>query len=137
MRARKGAGLATVMTDCRARKICVDCDLDRKTFKASLRKTQAYRLHYGSAQRPLAEIVPDLVWHDMFRIAWPDGQLSDMCNLSRARDAAVAIAERGPPARDRLRLTWRKAPIEDATGASLVAANADWVDWPPSEGGET
>jgi hypothetical protein len=28
---------------------------------------------------------------------WPDGRLSDLANLSRIKDAAVTILERGPP----------------------------------------
>jgi hypothetical protein len=29
---------------------------------------------------------------DLWRIAWPDGHLSDIVNLSRAKDAAFSIA---------------------------------------------
>jgi hypothetical protein len=32
-------------------------------------------------------IVPDLKWPGMYRIKRPDGSLSDMVNLTRARDA--------------------------------------------------
>jgi hypothetical protein len=64
-------------------------------------------LHYGDALTPLALVVPDERWPDMFRIAWPDGRLSDMANLSRAKDAAEAFFERGPPRRDRLSFKWK------------------------------
>jgi hypothetical protein len=59
--------------------------------------------------------IPDKTWPSMWRVRY-DGNLSDMANLSRAKDAAVAIAERGPPARDRLRLRWKFEPIEEAIG---------------------
>ena len=78
-----------------------------------------YSLHYGNAERPLAKIVPDSCWPDMWRIAWPDGQLSDMVNLSRAKDAAAVLAERGPPAKDQRRLSWRViTPLGEALAAS-------------------
>ena len=80
-----------------------------------------YSLHYGNAQHPLARIVPDNCWPSMWRIVWPDGQMSDMLNLSRAKDAAAAIAERGPPARDQRRFHWKITPLENAPTASPVA----------------
>ncbi len=69
--------------------------------------SKTYRLLYGRARRPLATVVPDTRWPDMWRIALPDGQLSDMVNLTRAKEAAVAIAERGPPSRYRRLLWWK------------------------------
>jgi hypothetical protein len=82
-----------------------------------------YRLHYASAKHPLAEIAPDANWPGMWRVRWPDGSLSDMVNLSRAKDAAIAIAERGPPARNRRLLSWRAAYVEEAATASVVRPN--------------
>jgi hypothetical protein len=35
-------------------------------------------------------IVPDVKWPDMFRIRRPDGSLSDMTNLTRAKDALLS-----------------------------------------------
>ena len=58
---------------------------------------KSHALHYGSARTPIALVVPDSV---MYRIRWPSGELSDMVNLSRAKDAVVAICERGPPRRE-------------------------------------
>ena len=78
--------------------------------------SSVYRLHYGYSKNPLAEVVPDTHWPNMWRIAWPDGRLSDMANLSRAKDAAQAIAERGPPARNRRQLRWEIAYVEEAVG---------------------
>ena len=49
-----------------------------------------HRLHYGSQRRPLIEVVPDAKWPGMWRLRTPDGTLSDMVNLSRAKDAAMA-----------------------------------------------
>ena len=36
-----------------------------------------------------ARIVPDETYPEMHRVRWPDGELSDMVNLSRAHDAAA------------------------------------------------
>jgi hypothetical protein len=43
-------------------------------------------------RRKLAQIEPDLVWPGMWRVRKPDGRLTDMVNLTRARDAACALA---------------------------------------------
>ena len=45
----------------------------------------------GGRNAPSAEIVPDGQWPDMWRVKRPDGSVTDMVNLSRARDAAKAI----------------------------------------------
>jgi hypothetical protein len=62
----------------------------------------AFALRYGHARTPLALVLPDLDWPGTWRIAWLDGRLSDIVNLARAKDAAEAFSERGPPARSRL-----------------------------------
>jgi hypothetical protein len=54
----------------------------------------------------------------MWRVRSTDGSLSDMVNLTRAKDAAIAIAERRPPARNRRLL--KTAYVEEAATASLV-----------------
>ena len=36
-----------------------------------------------------ARVIPDEAYHEMHRVRWPDGTLSDMANLSRANDAAA------------------------------------------------
>jgi hypothetical protein len=38
-------------------------------------------------------VVPDQEWPGMYRIRKPDGRLTDMVNLTRARDAARCFAE--------------------------------------------
>jgi hypothetical protein len=37
-------------------------------------------------------VVPDLNWPKMHRVRRPDGSITDMVNLSRARDAAKNLA---------------------------------------------
>lgn len=113
------------------------------TESKSAKIRQVYRLHYGQSKRPLAEIAPDSRWPGMWRISTPDGRLSDMINLCRARDAAFAIVERGPPVRNRRLLRWQITYVEDAATAPPVrsgtenestpteAAGAEWIDWPP------
>lgn len=68
--------------------------------------TQSYALHYGAARTPMVVVVPDGRWPRMWRLAWPDGALSDMANLSRAKDAAIAICLRASHGRDRNLLHW-------------------------------
>ena len=86
----------------------------------SNRTLQYSSLHYGSAKHPVAEVVPDKAYPGMWRIRHPDGSLSDMANLTRAKDAAMAIAERGPPARNRQRLHWQIAPVGEPLGGLLA-----------------
>lgn len=37
-------------------------------------------------------VVPDPDWPKMYRVRRPDGSLTDMVNLARARDAAQVLA---------------------------------------------
>jgi hypothetical protein len=41
----------------------------------------------------LARIVPDKKYSSLWRVVYPDGRLSDMVNLTRAKDVARGIAE--------------------------------------------
>jgi hypothetical protein len=67
---------------------------------------QAFALYYGASRRPLAWVAPDPTYPGVFRVRLPDGRLSGMLNLARAKDAAAAIAGRGPPTRDPRLLHW-------------------------------
>lgn len=49
-------------------------------------------LHLGNRAQPLLIVEPDARWPGMFRIRLREGRLSDMVNLSRAKDAATTIA---------------------------------------------
>jgi hypothetical protein len=53
-----------------------------------------WALHAVGHQSAIVHIVPDGTWPGMWRIRHPDGQLSDMANLTRARDGAIAVAMR-------------------------------------------
>jgi hypothetical protein len=66
-----------------------------------------YSLHLGTSNKVLATVIPDQTYPGMWRIQWPDGTVSDMVNLARAKDAAVVIASRDPAVKDRTRFTWR------------------------------
>jgi hypothetical protein len=68
--------------------------------------TTAPALYYGNTRTLLAKVIPDRRCPCMWRIRWPDGSLADKVNLTRAKDAAAATAERGPPRRDPRRLHW-------------------------------
>ena len=41
----------------------------------------------------LVSIVADALWSDMYRLRFPDGSLSDMVNLTRAKDALARIKD--------------------------------------------
>ena len=45
----------------------------------------------GGRHSPVAVIVPDTRWPGMWRVQRPDGTVTDMVNLARARDAARTI----------------------------------------------
>jgi hypothetical protein len=69
-----------------------------------------YALYSRNSKKPLVRVVPDDRWPGMWRMIWPDGQQSDMANLSRIKDAAVDICQRSAPGKDRLRFHWKIAP---------------------------
>ena len=68
-----------------------------------------YRLHYGKSTKALAEVIPDDEYAGMWRIRWPDGRVSDMVNLTRAKDAACVLAMRVLPTGNAKPLRWDKA----------------------------
>jgi hypothetical protein len=84
-------------------------------------------LFYGHATRPLARVFAD---GPLYRIDWPDGSVSDICNLSRAKDAAMAIAERGPPTRNRRMFHWKKKASKRRLEASPIRFSASEVSRP-------
>jgi len=51
------------------------------------------RLYLGK-RRSGYSVVEDGRWPNMWRVLLPDGSLSDMINLSRAKDAALAFLDR-------------------------------------------
>jgi hypothetical protein len=68
----------------------------------------SYALYRGRSKRPVVRIVPDGV---LYRIAWPDIGPSDLCNLTRAKAAALEWAqhkEAKTPTADRLLLKWSR-----------------------------
>ncbi len=44
-------------------------------------------------RRRMGRVVPDAKYLGMWRAQWPDGSLSDMANLSRAKDAVARFVE--------------------------------------------
>jgi hypothetical protein len=56
--------------------------------------SNVYSLYYGKSAKVLAEVIPDNEYAGMWRIRWPDRQLSDMVNLSRAKDAAMVLVRK-------------------------------------------
>jgi len=95
-------------------------DLGHRPLGGQINFDGLHSLHYGRSRAPLARIVADDYWPSMWRIVWPDGRRSDLVNLDRAKDAAAAIAERGPPARNRRLLHWKKNPSKTAPEAPPI-----------------
>ena len=77
-------------------------------------------LHYGTSKTPLAWIVPDAKYYKMWRIQWPDGSLSDMVNLSRAKDAAMVLAMRQVPSGNSKPLHWKQDRVRQGAEAAPV-----------------
>ena len=46
-------------------------------------------LYFG--RKRMAGVVPDGTWPGMWRVKYRDGSVSDMVNLSRAKDAAMTV----------------------------------------------
>src|SRR5262245_61072474 len=88
-----------------------------------------YALHYGNAHAALIRVVPDALWPGMWRIVRHDGLLSDMVNRDRAKDAAAAIAERGPPARNRRRFHWKQERSKTRRGAPPMHQSPPSLLW--------
>jgi hypothetical protein len=68
-------------------------------------------LYSGRAAKALVSVIPDETYPAMWRIRLPDGSLSEMLNLSRAKDTAMTLAENGPPRRNRLCLHWSELKV--------------------------
>src|SRR5262249_22603238 len=51
-----------------------------------------FALHRWQTKTPLLHIVSATVYPGMWQVLSPDGRLTDMANLTRAKDAAVSIA---------------------------------------------
>jgi hypothetical protein len=49
----------------------------------------------GSPKKLDPRIIPDEGWPGMFRLLLPDGSLTDMVNLTRAKDALAVILDDG------------------------------------------
>jgi hypothetical protein len=53
-----------------------------------------WALHAIGHRSAIVRVLPDKAWPGMWRIRHPDGRLSDMANLTWAKDGAVAVAMR-------------------------------------------
>ena len=56
-------------------------------------------------------VVPDANWRGMWRVRWPDGSLSDMVNLTRARDAVACFLETAERHRRRAPAEAHRSPV--------------------------
>ena len=76
--------------------------------------------------------MPDAKYPSMWRVLWPDGSQSDMVNLSRAKDAAMARCERGPPERNRRMFAWDTGYVETRSWAVSCASGRRDPTWTAS-----
>jgi hypothetical protein len=76
-----------------------------------------WALFYGRKRKALAHVRADATWPGMWRIHWPGGEVSDMVNLSRAKDAAVVLArQRHPELAKSPGVRWRWEVAETVQG---------------------
>jgi len=64
---------------------------DRLTWRA---RDGRWMLFHRSDRRPIAVVESDANWPGLFRIRYPDGHVSDVVNLTRAKNAAAVFALR-------------------------------------------
>jgi hypothetical protein len=60
---------------------------------------------------PIEALVPDAVRPGMWRVRRPDGTLTDMMNLARAKDAALSTAKAGNAAQEPNRTIEAQKPL--------------------------
>jgi hypothetical protein len=58
------------------------------------RDGERYTLHREGSKAALLSVEPDSVYAGMWRVKFRDGTLSDMANVTRAKDAGLALALR-------------------------------------------
>jgi hypothetical protein len=66
-------------------------DVQRREYRSRDLKWDGRELRLKTG-RLLATIEPDGTWLGMFRVRLPDDRVTDMVNLSRAKDAAISLA---------------------------------------------
>jgi hypothetical protein len=71
-------------------------------------QTLVWKLLYGNSRKLVGTVVQDRTYASMWRVQLPDGSLSGMLNLARAKDAAMVAA--GREVADRRSLRWQKPP---------------------------
>lgn len=65
---------------------------DRRDLTWSPHPDDSLSLQVSGVYEAILHVVPDAVYPDMYRIKHPDGRLSDLVNLTRAKDAACSMA---------------------------------------------
>jgi len=74
-----------------------DCVADSARCPAALTDLNALpSAAEGLWASPLATVEPDADWERMWRVRLPDGSLTDLVNLTRAKDALKLLNQRGP-----------------------------------------
>ena len=89
-------------------------------------RTNGSRWELVTAGRVVAKVVPDAVYAGMWRIDLGDGALSDMVNLTRAKEAAVTEGRRDHPQTP----PWRLAHALKRSPRSQTGGPAGTRWWP-------
>jgi hypothetical protein len=90
------------------------------------------RLRYGTRRLPLLRIVRDADWAGMYRIQLPDGGLTDMVNLRRAKDAALSIALKALNSGTQERPSGASSVREHRSEVSRKGSEADRIPGAPA-----
>jgi hypothetical protein len=67
---------------------------------------------HGSHHRALIQIERDSKYPDMWRVVRPDGSLTDIVNMTRAKDAAMSLALRALDAPVVAKIRGKTSPLE-------------------------
>jgi len=89
-------------------------------------------LHHGRSRKAIVRVIPD---GQLFRIEWPDLGLSDLTNLTRAKQAALEWAERQLLTEGRKNSVARRLKSLDNfwwSAAPVRQKHSDegWTPWP-------
>jgi hypothetical protein len=90
-----------------------------RVFARSQLYWQGNHLFRWGSSKLLAEVIPDSTWPGMWRVQLPSGYLTDTVNLSRARDAAMALAVSYLNRQEREESAMAGSPMRESSEAAV------------------
>jgi hypothetical protein len=91
-----------------------------RVFARSQLYWQRNQLFRWGSSKLLAEVIPDSTLPGMWRVQLPNGHRTDMVNLSRARDAAMALAVSYLNRQEREESAMGAPPMRESVGGRLL-----------------